>query len=147
MPGAEQVLVNQWSALAAVCQAVGETTISESWFAGTQFRDILMRYYMPTACVLLPRWPFVTAPTRVGAIRQFAQRLTSSNEELSDVELGDQQLSQAFSNRTRVSDWDDATCICKDRWNLKQKAPHLSQHLTWTRVCPNAEHHDQAVSC
>ena len=107
MPGAEQVLVNQWSALAAVCQAVGETTISESWFAGTQFRDILMRHYMPTACVLLPRWPFVTAPTRVEAIKQFAQRLTSSNEELSDVELEDQQLSQVFQADVFVSDSDD----------------------------------------
>ena len=31
--------------------------------------------------------------------------------------------------------------------NLKPKAPQLSWHLTWIRVCPNAEHHQQAVAC
>ena len=56
------------------------------------------------------------------------QTLTSSKEESSDVELEDRHLSQVFPTDVRVSDSDDATCICKDLWTLSKKHSMFLSH-------------------
>ena len=110
-------------------------------FKRTQ-RDSTQSLQQPHLYLFVYRTLNATSTTRVKH-----QILTSSNKESSNVELEDQQLSQVFQTDVRVSDSDDATCICKDLWNIKPTAPHLSQHLPWIRVCPNAEHHQQSVAC
>ena len=52
-----------------------------------------------------------------------------------------------FSNRRPCMRFEQRNGQPQRPLNLKQKAPHLSKPLTWIRVCPNKEHHQQALAC